>query len=150
MSEITGRHVLAITVGAFGIIIAVNVLMAWKAVSTFPGLETTNSYVASQEFDARRAAQEALGWTLDVTHDRGRVRIAFTGRDGHPVQVADLSVLIGRTTEAKDDVTPPFTFLGDAYEAEVPLANGYWMVKVTAHAMDGTLFEKRIDILVKG
>lgn len=150
MSEITGRHVLAVTVGAFGIIIAVNVLMAWKAVSTFPGLETDNSYVASQEFDARRAAQEALGWTLDVSHDRGRVRVAFTDQQGHPVQVADLSVLIGRTTEAKDDVTPPFTFLGDAYEAEVPLAKGYWMVKVTAHAMDGTLFERRVDIAVKG
>lgn len=149
MSEITGRHVLGITVGAFAIIIAVNVLMAWKAISTFPGLETDNSYVASQEFDARRAAQEALGWTLDVSYDRGRARVAITDRDGHAVQAADLSVLIGRTTEASDDVAPDFAFLGDTYEAEVPLGRGYWMFKVTAHAMDGTLFEQRVDLAVK-
>ena len=41
--ELTGRHVLAITLTAFGVIIAVNLMMAFKAVSTFPGLETPNS-----------------------------------------------------------------------------------------------------------
>lgn len=65
--ELTGRHVLAITLGAFGVIIAVNLLMAFKAVSTFPGLETPNSYVASQVFDAERVAQESLGWTVTPT-----------------------------------------------------------------------------------
>ena len=59
--ELTGRHVLAITLAAFGVIIAVNMVMAVKAVSTFPGLETPNSYVASQRFDRDRAAQAALG-----------------------------------------------------------------------------------------
>ena len=54
--ELTGRHVLAITLAAFGVIIAVNMVMAVKAVSTFPGLETPNSYVASQEFDRDRQA----------------------------------------------------------------------------------------------
>ena len=46
--ELTGGKVLAITVSAFAIIIGVNVLLAFKAVSTFPGLEVENSYVASQ------------------------------------------------------------------------------------------------------
>ncbi|MFN7052645.1 MAG: FixH family protein, partial [Gemmobacter sp.] len=64
MGQITGRQVFAFTAGAFGIIIAVNVLMAYKAVSTFPGLEVKNSYVASQNFDTERRAQEALGWDM--------------------------------------------------------------------------------------
>ena len=59
MAELTGKHVLGITVGAFAVIIGVNVLLAVKAVSTFPGLEVDNSYVASQGFDKRKAAQEA-------------------------------------------------------------------------------------------
>ncbi len=59
-SPITGFKVLMFAVAAFGTIIAVNVFMAYKAVSTFPGLEVANSYVASQTFDADRAAQEAL------------------------------------------------------------------------------------------
>jgi hypothetical protein len=45
------------------VIISVNLLLAFKAVSTFPGLEVKNSYVASQGFNDRKAAQEALGWT---------------------------------------------------------------------------------------
>ncbi len=57
--EFTGRHAAAVFVGAFAVIIAVNVALAVSAVRTFPGLEVANSYVASQEFNARRAAQEA-------------------------------------------------------------------------------------------
>ena len=39
MAEITGRQVFLVTAGAFAVIITVNVVMAWQAVSTFPGLE---------------------------------------------------------------------------------------------------------------
>ena len=54
---------------AFGVIIGVNVVMATKAIGTFPGLEVKNSYVASQSFDKRRDAQEALGWDVGVAHE---------------------------------------------------------------------------------
>ncbi len=61
---LTGWHVLAMFVAFFGVIIAVNITMAWKAISTFPGLEVENGYVASQSFDAEMAAQK--GAELDV------------------------------------------------------------------------------------
>ena len=64
MRELTGRHVLVITVSAFAVIIGVNLTLAYQAVATFPGLEVQNSYVAGQGFNDRKAAQEALGWTL--------------------------------------------------------------------------------------
>ena len=60
MTELRGRHVGAMFVAGFGIIIAVNILLAVKAVGTFPGLEVANSYVASQSFDARRKAQREV------------------------------------------------------------------------------------------
>ncbi|MBL9047114.1 MAG: FixH family protein [Tabrizicola sp.] len=150
MGEITGRHVFAITAGAFSVIIGVNVLLAVKAVSTFPGLEVQNSYVASQGFDERKAAQEALGWAMTPTYGEGRMELAFTDRNGLPVQVQDLQVLIGRTTEAADDQRPEFSPTGPVYAAEVPLAPGKWMVKVTAAALDGTLFEQRSTLYVRG
>ncbi len=124
MAEITGRHVLVFTVGAFGIIIAVNVVMAWKAISTFPGLEAKNTFVASQQFDARRAAQEALGWSVATAHERGKVKLVITDAAGAPVEVAALDVLIGRPTEAKDDVRPEFAFVNGLYEATVDLPPG--------------------------
>jgi nitrogen fixation protein FixH len=150
MTELKGKHVLAITVSAFAVIIGVNVLLAFKAVSTFPGLEVDNSYVASQGFNARKAAQEALGWTMTPGFDRGRMTLAFHGADGLPVQVNDLQVLVGRTTETTDDTYPAFARVGDLYSAEVPLHPGKWMVKVTATSADGTLFEQRSELFVKG
>ena len=150
MAELTGKHVFAITASAFAVIIGVNILLAVKAVSTFPGLEVDNSYVASQGFNARKAAQETLGWSMTPGYDQGRMTLAFHGADGQPVQVQDLQVLVGRTTEAKDDAFPVFVQDGAVYAAEVPLHKGKWMVKVTAKSPDGTLFEQRSEIYVKG
>jgi nitrogen fixation protein FixH len=150
MGELTGKHVFAITAGAFGVIIAVNLVLAFQAVNTFPGLEVKNSYVASQGFNDRKAAQEALGWQLVPTYAEGRIKLAFTDRDGLPVQVADLQVLVGRTTSTVDDAQPEFTAMGDIYAAPLDLARGKWMVKVTAVAPDGTLFEQRTELFVQG
>jgi nitrogen fixation protein FixH len=153
MAELTGRHVLAITTGAFAIIIGVNVVMAWKAVSTFPGLEVGNSYVASQTWDAERKAQEALGWTLAYAYDpaKGELALIFRDAGGVPVNLAALAVLVGRPTEAKDDQTPAFAEGTDgAYRAPVRLAPGKWMLQVEARAADGTLFRQRIDLQVGG
>lgn len=151
MGEITGRHVLGITVGAFAVIIGVNVLMAWKAVSTFPGLEVQNSYVASQKFEAAREAQEALGWTLDETYEPGRgLVLRFTDAEGRPVTVEGLEVLVGRTTSAAEDHRPAFVREAGAYVAAIDLAPGKWMLHVTAAAADGTPFQQRLDLYVKG
>ena len=150
MTELTGKHVLAITVGAFAVIIGVNALLAYKAISTFPGLEVQNTYVASQSFDARKAAQEALGWTMTPDYADGRMQLTFLDRDGRPVNMQNLQVLVGRTTEAKDDVWPAFMPLGDAYAADVVLGKGKWMIKVTASSADGTLFEQRSEHFVRG
>jgi nitrogen fixation protein FixH len=87
--ELTGGKVLAIFVGAFGVIIAVNLFMAYSALSTFPGLEVQNSYVASQGFNARLAKQRALGW--DVASRSGTASCACIHRPRrHPAEVADL------------------------------------------------------------
>ncbi|MCU0905086.1 MAG: FixH family protein [Tabrizicola sp.] len=150
MTELTGKHVLAITTSAFAVIIAVNLLLAFKAVSTFPGLEVKNSYVASQGFNDRKAAQEALGWTLAPSYQEGRIDLAFTDRDGQPVAVQNLDVLIGRTTSTADDARPRFVQAGDVYTAPLDLGHGKWMVKVTATSADGTLFEQRSELFVKG
>ena len=109
MAELKGRHVLAITVGAFSIIIGVNLVLAVQAVRTFPGLEVANGYVASQSFDADRKAQEALGWTAVPDYRDGKLTLALTDAEGLPAQVRSLDLLVGRTTESRQDVTPAMT-----------------------------------------
>jgi|APEBP8051073178_1049388.scaffolds.fasta_scaffold00013_55 nitrogen fixation protein FixH len=152
MAELTGRKVLTITVSAFAVIIGVNVLLAWKAVETFPGLEVQNSYVASQTWDAERAAQRELGWSMTTDYDEaaGELRLSFVGPDGRPAAVQGLSVLVGRPTEARDDQWPRLTLNNGVFRAPLALAPGKWMLKVEAMAASGTMFRQRIDLLVEG
>jgi nitrogen fixation protein FixH len=150
MREITGKQVFAVTAGAFGIIIAVNLLMAYKAVSTFPGLEVKNSYVASQTFDADRRAQLALGWTLTPDYTPGQLSLAFTDAAGGAAAVVGLSVLVGRTTEAREDQRPVFARENGVFVAPLDLRPGLWMMQVEALNADGVTFRQRIDLRVKG
>ncbi|MFY8154383.1 MAG: FixH family protein, partial [Hyphomicrobiales bacterium] len=66
---LTGRFVLILCVAFFGIVAAVNGVMMTYAITTMPGLDAANGYVASQrlnrEFDAMRQ-QAARGWKADV------------------------------------------------------------------------------------
>lgn len=148
--QLTGWHVAAIFVGAFGVIIAVNIVLAVKAVTTFPGLEVENSYVASQEFNARRTAQEALGWTILATETSGKVTLDITDRHGDPVKVAELRAVVGRATERTADVEPDFIFDGIRYSAPLDLGPGKWDVRIVALAQDGTEFIQRVILHVNG
>lgn len=142
--EITGKHVLIGFVAAFTVIIGVNLFLAASAIRTFPGLEVDNSYVASQEFDDRKAAQEALGWTVSADHEDGRLILRINDEGGIPVAVSDLEATVGRATHVGDDQTPEFEFDGNAYVAPVALGDGNWNIRMRARAQDGTRFEQRV------
>nr|WP_241188121.1 FixH family protein [Pseudohalocynthiibacter aestuariivivens] len=147
--QITGRHVLVGFVAAFGVIIAVNLLLAYNAVRTFPGLEVKNSYIASQEFDERRAAQQSLGWHVAASHHAGLLTLSITGQDGTPVEVASLDAVLGRATNVRDDMAPEFTYDGQAYTAPVTLGAGNWNIRMVATAADGTEFRQRVVLIKK-
>lgn len=148
--ELKGWHVAAMFCTGFGIIIAVNLVLAVNAVRTFPGLEVGNSYVASQHFDAKRSAQQALGWTVNASYSGDQLRLEITDPSGAPVRASDLDAHIGRATHVADDVTPDFSFDGVAYVATTPLVEGHWQVRLSARSADGTEFEQRIPLRVGG
>ena len=145
--ELTGRGVLAITLSAFGVIIAVNIAMAYFAVQTFPGLEVRNSYVASQGFNDRMRAQQALGWTTEADMTAGTLRIRITDETGAPAPVAMITAVLGRPTTTREDETPDLRFDGEAYVADVAVAYGNWDLRITAEAADGTQYTYRVDLV---
>ncbi len=147
--EFTGKHFFMVFVGFFGTIFAVNFTMAYFAVSTFPGLEVRNGYIASQQFNTRRKAQEALGWTVDADSQNGQIILAITDADGQPVEVAALKATLGRATQMKDDTTPNFTFDGTAYVAPVDIQPGNWNLRMIARASNGTEFTQRVILHIK-
>lgn len=147
--KLTGWHALAIFGSAFAVIISVNLVLAYSAVSTFPGLEVKNSYVASQAFDDRRAEQEALGWSVTAQAKGGLLILRIVDADGRPVQAGSLDAVLGRATHVQDDRKPEFSFDGQAYVARESLRPGNWNIRMKATALDGTLFEQRVVLHVE-
>ena len=145
--ELTGRGVLAITVGAFGIIVGVNLFMAYVAIDTFPGLEVRNSYVASQGYNDRAASQRALGWTIDADLTAGQLRLQINNENGSAAAVSSLEVTLGRPTTEREDFIPVLTFDGQAYVADVDVDYGNWNLQLVAAADDGTAFTQRIELI---
>ena len=57
---------------------------------------------------------------------------------------------MGRTTSSTDDQRPEFVREAGRLVAPLDLAPGKWMLQVKAQAEDGTRFQQRIDLFVKG
>lgn len=145
---LTGRKVLAIMVGAFGVIIAANLAMLFAATGTFPGLVVQNSYVASQQWDARTAAQRALGWTATVGHENGALTVAIAGAGGAPVRGLAVAAVVGRPASGREDVRLALAEGRAGYVAPADLGPGLWRVAVTALDGAGARFEAEAEIRV--
>lgn len=145
---LTGRKVLMIAAGSFGVILAANLTLMFTAISTFSGLVVQNSYIASQQFDVVREAQESLGWKLAIDHDGKVLRLDFTDAAGSAVRPENLQVTIGRPNSRHDDSTALLRAYEDGYVAELPLGTGNWNLDVSATATDGTAFIQRRSLFI--
>ena len=147
MKTINGWHVFAMFGLGFGIIIAVNLTLAINAVRTFPGVEVKNSYVASQKFDANRAAQQALDWDVAATLSGNQLSLEIA-QDGTFIAPSIESATFGRATSVAADQTPDFVFDGQRFVADVEAGPGNWNLRIVARAQNGVLFQQRIIVEV--
>jgi nitrogen fixation protein FixH len=149
--ELTGKKVLAIFVAMFGTIIGVNVFMAYSAVSTFPGMEVSSSYADSQTFDARRDAQQALGWDASVAIDGDTLVLTLVDANGRPVYPAELDALLTRPTNRTEDQTLVLTRgANGTLVAPVDVSEGRWRLRLTGVARDGTDYRHNITFEIRG
>jgi len=133
----TGKHIAAIFVGGFAIVIAVNLLMASIAVGSFHGTVVDNSYVASQNYNGwlkQAAASKALGWQA-VPHRRedGRVVVEALGVPAG----AQMTATAERPLGARDDT--PLTFVAEGrgrWVSSQTLAPGRWQMRLAIRAGD--------------
>lgn len=147
--RLTGWHVFAMFAGGFGIIIGVNLFMAFQAVSTFPGLEVSSSYADSQTFDVRRLAQEALGWEASATTLGDEVTLSLTDEEGRPVYPAELEALLTRPTTSADDQLLVLTRgPNGTLTAPAELAQGRWRLRLTGLSRSGAEYRHNITFTV--
>lgn len=132
MRRFTGWHMLAMMVGFFGVVIAVNVTMARIALGSFGGVVVENSYVASQEFNGwldAAEAQETLGWDVVTTwRDDGRLALQVSGAPDALVATATVRHPLGHLP------TRELVFeqaLSGEYISTEELPQGRWTMRLT-------------------
>lgn len=137
-SRFTGRHMLGIMLGFFGVIIAVNVTMAVVANTSWSGFVVRNSYIAGLEFNERAEAaraQNALGWTSDLSVADGAVRFSLADEQGRAVELEGGTLTLRRPVNDTEDRTVEMTpMAGGALSAAVVLGDGNWIAEVRAQA----------------
>lgn len=150
----TGWHMLATMVAFFGVVISVNVFMAYNAVSTWSGLVVPNTYVASQQFNGKVAEarkRAAIGLDGTMTIDADVIRYSLVERDGSPA-IADLVTINFRRPvgEAQDfSLTLESTGPGK-FEARHDVGSGQWVVEALVTRNGETVLHEADRISVKG
>ncbi len=147
--EITGRKVLFIALGAFGVIITANIALAVAAIGSFPGLEVKNSYVASQGFEAERAAQDLLGWRAEAAYADGALQIAIRDTEGELVRLNELAVRLGRPTGEAVDITASIIKTPGGGYAVMDMDAGYWRIDLVAMGEGGDRFRQHLTMRAK-
>lgn len=148
----TGRKFLWTILGFFGVIIAVNLTMAWLAVEDFRGVIVDSGYVASQSFDADRAeleAQAARGWDFALQAPGGAPLLAVRGPEGAPLEGLALTVIAERPADARADL--PLTMVETApglYAAQEALAPGKWRIDLVAEGA-GPRYATVLDLYIE-
>lgn len=132
----TGRHMLAIMVAFFGVIIAVNLLMATFARTSWTGLVVQNTYVASQQFNervAKQRAQAALGWEGRLTLADGEISYSLADATGTAVAVDSVTASFRRPAYEAEDWQVALQRRPDgAFSIVTPLRDGIWIVSTVA------------------
>ncbi|MER9592090.1 FixH family protein [Mesorhizobium australicum] len=136
--EFTGRHMLAIILAFFAVVITVNLTMATLANTSWTGLVVENTYVASQQFNKKAEegrAQAALGWTGKLTIALGEVRYGLTDGAAKSVPLHGVKVLFRHPAYEREDESITLSLAsGQEFAAQHIPRDGVWIVEIEADA----------------
>lgn len=146
----TGRHMTMILVAFFGVVIAVNLVMARAAIGTFGGTVVDNSYVASQNYNdwlEQGRAQRALGWDATLSRDADGYLMATLTASGTALADASSVTATVRPPLGRAEVQRlQFVALGEGrYRSLQPIGAGRQDVKLTVvRGGDSALFDSEV------
>ncbi|MFN2099676.1 FixH family protein [Altererythrobacter sp. MF3-039] len=133
--EFTGRDMAKVLVAGFGVVFAVNMLMATLAAQSFSGVIVENSYAASQKFngwleEARKS--EELGWSAQLRQgEDGYLTLETIGVPLGAQVSAQLRRPLGEREEAGLEFAQTET---GAFRSVEPIATGRWIARITIAA----------------
>ena len=133
---IKGRHVLLGFLAFFGVIFLANGIFLYYALTTFGGGETTDPYRKGLHYNetlAEAARSDERGWREQLIYAAGarRLSLSLSDHQGLPVSGLHIDAHIGRAVTDREDTSIKFKEIAaGAYEAELPLSPGQWVVQL--------------------
>ena len=129
-------------VGGMGLVVVVNAVMVWFALSTFTGVSTPRAYDRGRTYNdvlAEAARQDALGWQVRVKLDGGIVSVEIRDPANAPVH----GDLLGALHRPLNREAVPLHFLETGpgrFTAEAAnLPAGQWEARLTLHNAAGRM-----------
>ncbi|MEM1378594.1 MAG: FixH family protein [Pseudomonadota bacterium] len=146
--KFTGTHMLLIMCSFFGVIISVNMFMAYNATQSWTGLVVKNSYVASQNFNevtATKKAQLAMGWKAIPTYEDGVFTIEAQDKSKAALSNAIVTAMVGRPAfEDLDHIVHLTETAPGVYVGQTDLASGVWHADVTITGAAGEIWTRKL------
>ena len=150
----TGKHMVFTMVLFFGVIITVNFFMAWQATRSWSGLVVPNTYVASQQFNAKVAAQRAIaasGVTGKLSVEGDIVSFTISHPEKGPVDVEKVTVNFLRPVGTEQDFSIELTRSAPGvYSAKHEVRSGQWIAEVKATDGDTLVIHEANRFVVIG
>lgn len=149
----TGWHMLAILVAFFGVVISVNILMAYYANSSWSGILAKNTYVASQEFNIK--AEQARAWTAAGFKGEFAVRdrVLEYRLQGPAAEIGGLDTITAvfhRPVGDKQDFTLQLARAAEGvFTADYNLNPGQWIVDFAAIENGKVIYHQAERILIR-
>jgi nitrogen fixation protein FixH len=149
--HLTGRMVFAGLVAFFAVVVGVNALMTYAAISTFGGVETDSSYRAGLAFANEMAsaqAQDARHWnvTAKAAIEDDVTVVEVTARDaaGRPVsKLAATAQLVHPTDRRADHAVPLVSAGAGLFRGTTAAATGQWDLVIELSRDDERLFRSK-------
>jgi nitrogen fixation protein FixH len=155
---LTGRKVLLMLLGFFGVVFGVNFLMATLAIDTLPGTEVDSAYSASLAYESEIAAardQNARNWKVDAHIQRdpgGGATLQVEARDnsGKPMSGLKFQGRFERPTDRRADQPVALAETGiGIYRGTAPLiAAGQWDLVLEGVAAGQRMFLSKNRVLL--
>jgi len=154
---LTGRMVLVYLLTFFGIVMGINGVMIYEALSTMRGVDTESAYQAGRMFEqdvAMVKAQDARHWQIDakLTPARNHMRLELVARDkaGHVLTGMTASASFERPIDRGLDHSVALKEDSPGqYHGETELIPGQWDLVIEISEQGQRLFRSKNRIVLR-
>ena len=140
--QFTGRHMSIVIVGFFVVIFLMNLVLAYFAIGSWPGLLVRNGYDASQTYNQQleqARLQNQLGWQSQIEIGDDTAVLHITDKAGDAIPGLKITAAAARPTNESEDTMLTLTenangsYVGDAH-----LSSGRWIISIRAQDNSGS------------